>query len=65
MPMESQVKFHGPKYISGALQQNSAAAFSWTTEVDWTKNPQNKQKNKNWYKTNIQKLKVILNYVLH
>ena len=32
-PMESQVNSCGPQNISGASQQNSDAALSWTTEV--------------------------------
>ena len=53
MPMESLVKFHSPKNISGASQQNSIAAFSWRTEVDgdlfWNvkKQPKNTQYAKN------------------
>ena len=35
MLMESQVKFCSPQNISGASQQNSVAAFSETTEVEW------------------------------
>lgn len=33
MQVESQVKFRIPQNISAALQQNSATAFSSTTEV--------------------------------
>ena len=33
-PTSRQRLFHGPQAISGASQQNSIAAFSWTTEVD-------------------------------
>ena len=32
--MESRLKFRGPQNISGALQQNSVAALSFTAEVD-------------------------------
>ena len=34
MQMESQGKFFSQQNVSGAWQKISAAAFSWTTEVD-------------------------------
>ena len=34
LPTESQVKFHGLPQISGALQENSVAAFSQKAEKD-------------------------------
>ena len=34
MLMESQVRFYSPDNISGASQQSSDTAFSYTTEVD-------------------------------
>ena len=34
MSIESQAKFHGPQNISGALQQNTIAAFSYTTTAN-------------------------------
>lgn len=34
MQMESQMKFQCPQNVPGALQQNSVAEFSETTELD-------------------------------
>ena len=35
MQMKSRVKIRSPQNISGVSRQNSVAAFSQTTEVDW------------------------------
>lgn len=35
MPMECWVRFLNPQNMSGASQENSISAFSWTTKVDF------------------------------
>ena len=47
MLMESRVNFRGPQNISGASQQNSAAAITTPTKVDDLFLNLNKQQNQN------------------
>lgn len=50
--MKSRVKFFSPENSSGALQLNSVASFSYTTEED---GGSNKRTNKNnWLHTTLQ-----------
>ena len=43
VPAESWAKFRSPQNVSGASQQNSGAAFSWSTEEAGDQNVKRRQ----------------------
>ena len=51
MPMEGQVRFNSPQSISGASQQNTRTAFSYTAEDKHKMDPSSSSGNPNLHKT--------------